>query len=139
MPLPESPPRKNSKGTVQRDRILHILDPEGSEGHYARGGEVECDNEEEEEAERKKRKAGGVAPGLAAPPRGDKGQRGRKAGGRTANFNPGGHKGKLHRELGIPEGEKIGKTKLSKAAESSNPEIRRDAIRAQTMGKWHHK
>ncbi len=135
MPLPESPPRKNSKGTVERDRILHILDPEGETGHYLHHGTVQ--GEEEEEAERKKRKAGGTAPGIAALPRGDKGVRGRKAGGRTPNFNPGGHKGKLHREIGIPEGEKIGKSRLSKAAHSDNPEIRRDAIRAQTMGKWH--
>src|SRR5271167_3705557 len=117
MPLPESPPRKNSKGTVQRDRILHTLDPEGEEGHYARGGEVECD-EEEEEAERKKRKAGGVAPGLAAPPRGDKGQRGRKAGGRTDKWIQGtgvdkpGHKGRLHRALHVPEGQPIPEKKL---------------------------
>jgi hypothetical protein len=55
-----------------------------------------------------------------------------------AAFNPGGHRGKLHRELGIPEGEKIGKARLSKAARSSNPEIKRDAKRAQTMGKWKH-
>ena len=54
------------------------------------------------------------------------------------DFHPGGEKGKLHRELGIPEGEKIGASRLSKAAHSDNPEIRRDAIRAQTMSKWHH-
>jgi hypothetical protein len=56
----------------------------------------------------------------------------------TKPFNPGGHKGKLHRELGIPEGEKIGKARLAKAAHSSNPETKRDAKRAQTMGKWKH-
>jgi hypothetical protein len=54
-------------------------------------------------------------------------------------FNPGGHKGKLHRELGIPEGKKIGAKRLAKAAHSSNTEIRNDAIRAQTMGKWAHR
>lgn len=54
-------------------------------------------------------------------------------------FNPGGHKGKLHRELGIPVGKKIGKKRLAKAAHSEDPEIRRDAIRAQTMSKWKHK
>jgi hypothetical protein len=53
-------------------------------------------------------------------------------------FNPGGHKGKLHRELGIPTSAKIGKSRLAKAAVSSNPEIARDAKRAQTMGKWKH-
>lgn len=54
-------------------------------------------------------------------------------------FNPGGHKGKLHRELGIPVGEKIGAKRLAKAKHSSNPEIKRDAIRAETMGKWAHR
>ena len=54
-------------------------------------------------------------------------------------FNPGGHKGKLHRELGIPEGKKIGAARLSKAAHSKDPEIRRDAIRAKTMAKWRKK
>lgn len=53
-------------------------------------------------------------------------------------FNPGGHKGKLHRELGIPEGQKIPQARLKAAAHSSNPTIRRDAIRAETMEKWHH-
>jgi hypothetical protein len=56
----------------------------------------------------------------------------------SKKFNPGGHKGKLHRELGIPEGEKIGKSRLVSAAHSHNPEIARDAKRAQTMGKWKH-
>lgn len=54
-------------------------------------------------------------------------------------FNPGGEKGKLHRELGIPEKEKIGKPRLAAAARSKNPEVARDAKRAQTMGKWNHK
>jgi hypothetical protein len=56
----------------------------------------------------------------------------------TENFHPGGHKGKLHRELGIPEGEKIPAGRLAAAAHSSNREIRNDAIRAQTMKKWKH-
>lgn len=63
---------------------------------------------------------------------------GQKRGGRTPNFHPGGEKGKLHREMGIPEGEKIPADRLSAAAHSKNPEIRRDAIRAETMKKWHH-
>lgn len=57
---------------------------------------------------------------------------------RTPDFHPGGEKGKLHRELGIPESEKIPAKRLAAAARSNNPEIRRDAIRAQTMKKWHH-
>ena len=54
------------------------------------------------------------------------------------DFNPGGRKGKLHRELGIDPKKKIGASRLAKAAHSSNPEIKRDAIRAQTMKRWNH-
>lgn len=57
---------------------------------------------------------------------------------KTKNFNPGGEKGKLHREIGVPEGEKIPEKKLTEAAHSENPEIKRDAERAETMKKWHH-
>lgn len=53
-------------------------------------------------------------------------------------FKPGGEKGKLHREMGIPEGEKIPAGKLAAAARSSDPEKKRDAIRAETMKGWHH-
>jgi hypothetical protein len=53
-------------------------------------------------------------------------------------WNPGGHKGKLHRELGVPEGEKIPAGRLAQAKHSSNPEIKRDAIRADTMKHWAH-
>lgn len=51
-------------------------------------------------------------------------------------FHPGGHKGKLHRELGIPVGQKIPAGRLRAATHSSNPSIRRDAIRAETMKGW---
>ena len=53
-------------------------------------------------------------------------------------FNPGGQKGKLHREIGVPVGQKIPAKKLAKAEHSSNPEVKRDAIRAKTMEGWHH-
>jgi hypothetical protein len=56
----------------------------------------------------------------------------------SKGFHPGGHKGKLHRELGIPEGQKIPAGRLQAAEHSSNPEIRRDAIRAHTMEGWNH-
>jgi hypothetical protein len=56
----------------------------------------------------------------------------------SKEWNPGGHKGKLHRELGIPEGEKIPQKRLKKAEHSKDGEIRRDAIRANTMEHWHH-
>ena len=51
-------------------------------------------------------------------------------------FKPGGHPGKLHREMGIPEGQTIPKAKMEAAAHSSDPEKRRDAIRAETMSHW---
>lgn len=53
-------------------------------------------------------------------------------------FKPGGHKGKLHRELGIAEGKKIPAKRLASAAHSKNPAVARDAKRAETMKKWHH-
>jgi|HubBroStandDraft_6_1064221.scaffolds.fasta_scaffold6168601_1 hypothetical protein len=53
-------------------------------------------------------------------------------------FNPGGHKGKLHREMGIPVGAKIPKAQLRAAASNSDPdrEKRNDAKRAITMSHW---
>lgn len=54
------------------------------------------------------------------------------------DFNPSGEKGKLHREIGVPEGEKIPPAKLEAAEHSKNPEIKRDAIRAKTMEGWNH-
>lgn len=53
-------------------------------------------------------------------------------------FNPGGQKGKLHRELGVPVGQKIPADRLAAAARSKNPEVKRDAIRAKTMEGWKH-
>ena len=52
------------------------------------------------------------------------------------NFNPGGSKGKLHRELGIKPSQKIPAARLAQAERSKNPEIKRDAIRAKTMEGW---
>jgi hypothetical protein len=51
------------------------------------------------------------------------------------DFHPGGSKGKLHREMGIPEGQKIPASKLKAAEHSKNRTVRDDAIRAATMGK----
>ena len=58
---------------------------------------------------------------------------------RSPGFHPGGEKGKLHRELGIPEGDTIPKERLRAAMHSRNREIRDDAIRADTMEHWNHK
>lgn len=54
-------------------------------------------------------------------------------------FNPGGQKGKLHRELGISPKQKIPAKRLQQATRSKNPEVRRDAIRAKTMEGWRKK
>jgi hypothetical protein len=54
----------------------------------------------------------------------------------TKPFRPGGAKGKLHRELHIPEGRKIPPARLAAATRSADPAIRRDAIRAKTMARW---
>lgn len=86
----------------------------------------------EEKLRRKKR--GGAVRGAGPKPRLDR----RARGGKTPGFNPGGEKGKLHREMGIPEGQKIPAAKLAAAAHSSDPEKKRDARRAQTMAKWNH-
>ncbi len=53
-------------------------------------------------------------------------------------FHPGGRKGKLHRELGVPEGQKIPAKKLDAALHSRNRTVRDDAIRARTMMAWGH-
>ncbi len=53
-------------------------------------------------------------------------------------FKPGGKKGKLHRELGVPVGQKIPVSRLAAATRSKNPEVRRDAVRAKTMEGWNH-
>ena len=45
------------------------------------------------------------------------------------------HKGALHRELGVPEGQKIPADKLAKAQHSSDPTTRRRANLARTLGK----
>lgn len=49
------------------------------------------------------------------------------------------HPGKLHRDLGVPEGKKIPAKKLEKATHSKNPSIRREANLAKTLKKLRHK
>lgn len=45
------------------------------------------------------------------------------------------HPGKLHRELGVPEGKKIPAKKLSKAEHSKNSTIQKEANLAKTLKK----
>ena len=48
------------------------------------------------------------------------------------------HKGKLHRDLGVPKGKKIPAKKLKKAEHSKNPSIRREANLAKTLRQLRH-
>lgn len=45
------------------------------------------------------------------------------------------HPGKLHRDLHVPQNEKIPEKKLVKAEHSKNPHIRREANLAKTLAK----
>lgn len=47
------------------------------------------------------------------------------------------HPGALHRELGVPEGEKIPAKKLEKASHSSNHKLAKRANLAKTLKKLH--
>ena len=49
------------------------------------------------------------------------------------------NKGALHRELDVPEGKKIPKSKLTKAAKSKNPLEKKRAILAENMQKRNKK
>lgn len=42
-------------------------------------------------------------------------------------------RGKLHRKLGVPEGEKIPAKKLAKAAKSKSPTLRKEVALAKTL------
>ena len=48
------------------------------------------------------------------------------------------NKGKLHRALGVPEGEKIPAGKLAKAKDSSSPAMRKMANFAAIAKTWKH-
>ncbi len=49
------------------------------------------------------------------------------------------HKGALHRELGVPEGQKIPQKKIAKAAKSGNRKLAARARLAETLKSFHHK
>lgn len=48
-------------------------------------------------------------------------------GGKTFTSHP----GRLHAELGVPQGEKLGAKRINAALNSSNPQTRRDARAAR--------
>jgi hypothetical protein len=43
------------------------------------------------------------------------------------------HPGALHKELQVPEGKKIPKSKLTKSLHSTNPRIKKQAVMARTL------
>ena len=47
------------------------------------------------------------------------------------------HPGKLHRALNVKAGDKIPAKKLEKAEKSKNPKIKKEAILAKTLSKFH--
>ena len=49
------------------------------------------------------------------------------------------HKGALHRALHVPEGEKIPKAKIAKAAHSANPVMAKRARLAETLSHLHRR
>ena len=49
------------------------------------------------------------------------------------------HKGLLHHNLGVPEGEHIPESKLEAAKHSEDPAVRRRATFALNARRWHHK
>lgn len=53
------------------------------------------------------------------------------------NLNPA-HKGKLHKALGVPVGKPIPGNKLSKAAASPNPTLKKEAVFAQNAKGFDH-
>jgi hypothetical protein len=64
----------------------------------------------------------------------------RKAGRPMANWIAGaiGHKGALHKELGVPEGKKIPHAKIKAATKSENPKLRKRAFLAETLAHMNH-
>ena len=84
-----------------------------------------------------RKRGGGVeerCEGGMAAPRNDR--PGRKSGGwikKAVSKHP----GALHRELGVPEGDKIPEKKLNAAAHSDNPTLRKRANLAKTLKKLH--
>jgi hypothetical protein len=59
-------------------------------------------------------------------------------GGKTPHFLEGLKKGALHKEMGVPEGEKIPAKKLEHASNSDNETLRKRAQFAINAKKWHH-
>ena len=49
------------------------------------------------------------------------------------------NKGKLHKELGVKQGEPISEEKLEKAKANASPAEKKRIVFAENARKWHHK
>lgn len=58
--------------------------------------------------------------------------------GRSSIHIKASHKGELHRDLGVPQGEPIPASKLASAKRSRNPAVRKRATFAANAKKWNH-
>ncbi len=76
---------KHARGGHAKEKV-NLYNAQGS----PEAKEAEDEKDEFSKGGRKKRTAGGVAPGVAAAPRGDKGMRGRAAGGKAQALKRGG-------------------------------------------------
>ena len=48
------------------------------------------------------------------------------------------HKGRLHRALGVPQGQKLTQAQIMKAEHSRKPAVRKEAHFAAAAERWHH-
>lgn len=55
----------------------------------------------------------------------------------SINIKPS-HKGLLHKKLGVPAGAPMPAGKVAKAAKSSNPTLKKEAVFAENAKKWNH-
>lgn len=49
------------------------------------------------------------------------------------------HEGKLHKDLGVPEGERIPSSKLKAAEKNASPAEKKRLVFAENARKWNHK
>lgn len=86
-----------------------------------------------------KKRGGSVSDGTLQGTRPTGGRLARKAGGGNWIKDAIKHPGALHRELHVPEGKTIPKSKLAKAEHSDNPKMAKRARLAETLGRMHRK
>jgi hypothetical protein len=48
------------------------------------------------------------------------------------------HKGRLHRALGVPQGQKLTLAEIKRAEDSRKPAVRREGDFAAAAHRWHH-